>query len=221
VSIVVLEKVPARLDDLEQVLRGHLRKAVPFALDDAQVAWAAGSGGDDGHRFVVVAMKRDVVTEYESLCTGAGAYAGLVDLATFNVANAVMATPPAPSGDWLLVRAADDAASMAVLRGADLIFFRSRGEGGTGTLADLVHQTAMYYEDRLQGKRFDRVVISGLRSAEADMARTQLQARLGAPVTSLDLREAASVGDRISTAPALVDELAPLVGLLLRDRIAA
>jgi hypothetical protein len=41
------------------------------------------------------------------------------------------------------------------------------------------------------------------------------------PVTTLDLRDVASVGDRISTAPALIDELAPLVGLLTRERNAA
>ena len=41
--------------------------------------------------------------------------------------------------------------TLAILRGRDLIFFRNRAEGSDETLADLVHQTAMYYEDRLGG----------------------------------------------------------------------
>ena len=43
----------------------------------------------------------------------------------------------------------------------DLMFFRSRGAEGEGTLADLVHQTAMYYEDRLSGAGFSRVMLCG------------------------------------------------------------
>ena len=221
VSIVSLEKIPARVEDLDQVIRWQVRKSIPFSLDDAQVVHARGARLAEGHGFVVTVMKRDVLTEYETLAASGGGQVGLVDLATFNVANAVIATPPVPEGDWLLVRTAGPEASVAILRGADLIFFRSRGAESSGTVADLVHQTAMYYEDRLKGQRFERVVLSGLRGAEAELARRELEGRLSAPVTTLDLRDVASVGDRISTAPALIDELAPLVGLLTRERNAA
>ena len=221
VSILWLEKVPPRLEDLGQLLRWQVRKAVPFPIDEAQVSYAKGARGPEGQGFVVAVMKRDVLAEYESLCSSGGSQVGLVDLATFNVANAVIATPPVPAGDWLLVRAVADEASVAILRGSDLIFFRGRGGEASGSLSDLVHQTAMYYEDRLKGQRFERVVLSGIRGPQADAARKELETRLSAPVTTLDLRDVASVGDRVSTAPALIDELAPLVGLLVRERDAA
>jgi hypothetical protein len=221
VSIVTLEKVPARVEDLDQIIRWQIRKAIPFPLDDAQVGYTRGAQVADGRSFVVAVMKRDVLAEYEALAEARGAHVGLVDLATFNVANAVLATPPAPAGDWLLVRAAGSEGSVAILRGPDLLFFRSRGADTSGTLADLVHQTAMYFEDRLKGERFERIVLSGLRGPEAEAARRDLETRLASPVTTLDLRDVASVGDRVSTAPALIDELAPLVGLLARERHAA
>ena len=50
---------------------------------------------------------------------------------------------------------------MAILRGEQLVFFRNRAADGEGGLADMVHQTAMYYEDRLSGAGFGRVVLAG------------------------------------------------------------
>ena len=69
-------------------------------------------------------------------------------------------TGPA-TGDWLLVHAAATYVSLAVLRDGHVIFYRTRGEESEGSIADLVHQTAMYYEDRLHGRHFRRVLLAG------------------------------------------------------------
>ncbi len=68
--------------------------------------------------------------------------------------NAVLAGPQAPAEDWLLVHVTQEDASMAILRGQHLAFFRNRAADAEGSLADMVHQTAMYYEDRLSGAGF-------------------------------------------------------------------
>ena len=123
-----------------------------------------------------------------------------------------------------LVNVASDYASIAILRGTSLIFFRNRAAAGDGTLADLVHQTAMYYEDRLQGAGFSRVFLAGAATAGIDHAadveemRRSLETRLSTPVETVDPRSAATLTDRISAAPSFLDGLAPLVGLLLRRR---
>ena len=223
VSLVRFEKVPARARDLDQLVRWQVRKTAPFPLEEAQVTYVPGALAVDGQEFIVSLARRSVVEEYERLCTDAGAHAGIVDLATFNVINAVLAGTGAPAGDWLLVNVASDYASIAIVRGADLIFFRNRGGEGDGTLADLVHQTAMYYEDRLAGGGFTRVILAGggQPASEMDEIRRSLAERLATGVDSLDPRTAAALTDRISAAPTLLDTLAPLVGLLLRGREAA
>src|SRR5213075_2754216 len=104
--------------------------------------------------FLVVMARRDIVQEYERVCSAVGATAGIVDLATFNVINAVLAGSAAPANDWLLVHVTQEDATMAILRGPHLVFFRNLAAEGEGSLADMVHQTAMYYEDRLSGKGF-------------------------------------------------------------------
>jgi hypothetical protein len=108
-----------------------------------------------------------------------------------------------------------------------LVFFRSRGADGEGTLADLVHQTAMYYEDRLSGAGFNRVMLCGASSVaaaempDAGSLRRSLEERLGTPVNLVDPRTVAALTDRIDGSPAFLDALAPLVGLLVRDQVAA
>ena len=223
VSLVRFEKVPPRTRDLDQLVRWQVRKTAPFPIEEAQVTYVPGVLAVDGQEFIVSLARRSVVEEYERLCADAGAHAGIVDLATFNVINAVLAGAGAPAGDWLLVNVASDYASIAIVRGADLIFFRNRGAEGDGTLADLVHQTAMYYEDRLAGGGFTRVILAGggQPASEMDEIRRSLAERLATGVDSLDPRTAAALTDRISAAPTLLDTLAPLVGLLLRGREAA
>jgi Tfp pilus assembly PilM family ATPase len=230
VSLVRFEQVPARASDLDQLVRWQVRKSAPFPIDEAVVSFVPGMKVADGQEFIVSLARRAVIEDYEALCAEAGAHAGIVDLATFNVINAVLAATPAvgaPAGDWLLVNVAPGDASIAILRGPHLIFFRNHAADSEGTLADLVHQAAMYYEDRLAGGGFGRVFLTGAggagphHAADAEQVRRSLQARLTTPIETVDPRAAASLTDRIAAAPALLDTLAPLVGLLLRGRDAA
>ena len=224
VSLVRFAQVPARTQELDQLVRWQVRKSAPFAIEDAQISYVPGIRAEDGQEFIVTLAKRDVIQEYEALCAEAGAHAGVIDLATLNVINLVLASAGAPSADWLLVNLAADYNTIALLRGPHLIFFRNRAIDADGTLADLVHQTAMYYEDRLKGAGFSRVVLAGAAAAGAstpgdiDQIRRSLEERLKTPVDTVDPRAAAGLTDRITAAPALLDALAPLVGLLLRDR---
>jgi len=224
VSLVRFEHVPARSHELEQLVRWQMRKTAPFPIDDGQVSFVPGLAAADGREFIVAVARREVVTEYEALCDEAGAHAGLVDLSTFNVINAVLAGGGPPSSDWLLVNIAADYASIGILRGSHLILFRNRAAATEGTLADLVHQTAMYYEDRLKGGGFTRVVLAGsatagpAQAADIDELCRSLEERVGMKVETIDPRTAAGITDRITATPTLLDTLAPLVGLLLRDR---
>lgn len=227
VSLLRFEKVPERARDLYELVRWQVRKAAPFRIEDAQISYVPSLKSPDGStEFVVVMARRDIVREYEVACEEAGAQAGIVDLATFNVINAVLAGTQAPTDDWLLVHVTHEDATMAILRGDALVFFRNRIADGEAGLADMVHQTAMYYEDRLSGTGFGRVVLAGGGSPaaqggqDADYLRRALEQRLGINVDAVDPRSAATLMDRISANTELLDALAPLVGLLARERAA-
>ena len=227
VSLVRFERIPPRRQDLDQLVRWQVKKTAPFSVDDAQLSYVAGARTNEGQDFLVSIARRDIIEGYESVCAEVGAHTGIIDLSTFNVINVVLAGVRPPEADWLLVNVAADYASIAILRGEDLIFFRNRIADSDGTLADLVHQAAMYYEDRLGGGAFGRVLLAGAagggarQTAEVDEVRRSLEERLAQTVEHVDPRDAATLTDRIVAAPALLDTLAPLVGLLVRGREAA
>ena len=83
VSLLPFEQVPSNPRDLEQLLRLHLRKTVPFPVDEAQITWARGGALDGATTMIVTAMRRAIVEEYEAVCAAAGLHAGTVDIATF------------------------------------------------------------------------------------------------------------------------------------------
>jgi hypothetical protein len=146
-----------------------------------------------------------------------------VDIATFSLVNAVLAGGGTLAGDWLLVHVTPDYGSIVILRGQDLIFFRSRAEGSDESLPDLVHQTAMYYEDRLAGGGFARVLVAGsggdVRAPSSapvtfEGIRQQIEARLGVKTETVDTQRIARLSDRIAADAALANVVAPLVGAL-------
>lgn len=249
VSLLRFDKVPAQ-NDLDQLIRWQMRKAAPFKPEDAQISWTAAAALPGGGReYLVTLARRDVVESYMGACADAGADAGVVDLASLNLINAAIASGgdaagAQSTGDWLVVHVAADYTTLAIVRNRDLIFFRTRpstGSGspealdgrpldGEGDLADVVHQTAMYYEDRLGGARFGRVVLAGAsarpdalggRGADAaERLRRALEERLNVSVEPLDFRGAAALRDRINAGSDLLDALAPAVGVVLRERVA-
>jgi Tfp pilus assembly PilM family ATPase len=238
-SLLRFEKVPAAAD-LDQLIRWQMRKAAPFKPEDAEISWVPAAplpGG--GREYLVTLGRRDIIESYMKACADAGADAGLVDLASLNLINAALASgsgmtagdasagsglPRAAStGDWLVVHVAADYATLAIVRDRDLIYFRTRQLESDGDLADLVHQTAMYHEDRLGGGRFARVVLSGASARGAEIGerlRRGLEERMNVRVEALDFRGTAAMRDRINAGSELLDALAPAVGVILREQVA-
>ena len=221
VSLMTFAHVPPRATDLDQLVRWQARKATPFRIEEAQVACTEGAdAGGGGREFVVSLMRRDIVQEYEAVCSAAGGHAGIIDLASFSQVNAILAGDKDTAGDWLLVHVAQGYSTLAVIRDGCLILFRSRHSEGDGTLADLVHQTTMYYEDRLQGSGFQRAFLtaSAANTTEEDAAvlRQTLEARLGTAVEPVTLprSDVDGGGDR-----QLPDLIAAPLGLLLREQV--
>jgi hypothetical protein len=218
-SLVRFENVPARTADLDQLIRWQVKKTAPFPLEDAQVSYVRGHHSSEGQEFVVSVARRAVIEEYEALCAEAGAHAGIVDLSTIGVVNALLASGAAPAGDWLVINIAADSASIAIMRGGDLIFFRNRPADDETSAIELMYQTAVYYEDRLGGTGFTRAFAAGTSyaGADADTVRRSIEDRIRTSIETVDPRQVAAMTDRINAAPAVLDAITPLVGLLMRD----
>jgi len=208
VSLVRFKDVPSRSADLEELVKFQIRKAAPFRVEDSQVSFAAGDRSAEGQEYVVVQARRDIVAEYEQACQEAGATAGAVDLSTFGLAQCALRTTPGLTGDWLLIHGAPDGATIAIYRGRHPVFFRRRGADGDAHLGELVHQTAMYYQDRLGGGGFVRVLAGGTAaSALTSAAWMGIQSRLGARA------ELVAPGGGALVDAALADAIPPAFGV--------
>ena len=224
VSLLRFDTVPARAADLDQLVRWQARKTAPFRIEDAQVACAPGAPLDGGGReFVVSLVRRDIVEEYEGACARGGAHAGVVDLASFGLINAVLAADPPADADWLLVHAAAGYLSIAIVRQGHLILFRHRPAGDDDdALVDLVHQTTMYYEDRLGGGGYGRVLLAvsteGADDRDAAHLGRLVERQLDTAVTPIAAGRSA---EPPRAAGALPDVIAAAAGLLLREQTAS
>jgi Tfp pilus assembly PilM family ATPase len=216
VSFVRFATVPARPSDLEEMIRFQIRKATPFKVEDAQVTFMPGVATEDGQEFIVVQARRDIVAEYEAACAAAGAHAGIVGLSSFNVINATQHGESHPTGDDLIIHVRADGTTLAILRNGHMVFLRHRGAEGEGLLTELIHQTAMYYEDRLGGRGFARVALSGFLPGDEEAAmRLALEQRLGAAVEPIALAPSLRLADRIAPSRELLDSLTPAIGMAL------
>jgi hypothetical protein len=94
------------------------------------------------------------------------------------------------------------------------VFFRHRGADGEAHLGELVHQTAMYYQDRLGGGGFGRVMVGGSTPESLNgPVWAGIQARLGVGA------EVVQAGGGAAVDPARLDAVPPAFGLAasLRD----
>jgi Tfp pilus assembly PilM family ATPase len=219
-SLLHFDQAPSRAQDLDQLVRWQLRKSTPFPLEDAVVTQTQAVADGEGLSVAAVVARKDVIAQYEAAAASVGIDAGLVDLSSLNVMNAIMAAGAGVTGDWLVVHLSAEATTLAILRGQSLMFYRHRASIDDEPLSALVHQTAMYHEDRLGGRAFERVWLCGPDVATDD-ARWQISSRLGVPVDNVDIRPAADLSDRAAATPEVLDALAAPVGLLVRERRAA
>ena len=219
VSLLHFDHVPPRPADLDQLVRWQIRKSTPFPLEEAAVQHLVAHAREGGATLAAVVARRDVIAQYEAVADAAGVHAGIVDLASFNVMNAVFAGGAAPAGDWLLVCLAHEGTTIAILRGADLMFYRHRAAVDQEPLSALVHQTAMYHEDRLGGSTFARIALAGAALAADDVNRLQRELRelLGIAAEPVDIRHAVELSDRVALGPDALDALAAPVGVLVRE----
>lgn len=220
VSMVRFAKVPARAADLDRMIRWQVRKAVPFSVDDAQMDWTSGRPTTGGQQeFMVVLAHRAVVEEYEQVCSTAGVHAGLVSLSSFSLIDAALASGAGDDdSDWLLVHVGAGSSTLAVLRGRHPLLFRTVAADGQ-SLGDLVHQTAMYYEDRLAGGGLSRALVaaSGGFPDGADGIRRVIEDRLAIAVESIAGRLAPLMPKQDAVDPAALHGLAAPLGLLLSE----
>ena len=184
ISLVKLESVPKNRTDLDSLIRWSIAKSIPFDLDEAQISYSLQKVNDHGDsQFIVLTSRRDVILEYEQLCASIGLKAGLIVPSSIAVTQLLFTSSfGAGSGDCLFVKSSVESGSVAILREGNIAYFKNLPSGSSEDLGALVHQTNMYYEDRLQGKHFRGIFYLG---QERDQEASDLQKSILFPLVDL------------------------------------
>jgi Tfp pilus assembly PilM family ATPase len=153
------EVAAKRRGQIEDLIRFRLRKAVPFDVRDARIAFAGG-GSRSADSVVVAAMFRPVLESYEQACRDVGAHPGLVELSGLALLNAAYgARPPA---DRLLVNWDEGYVTLLLARGEWPILLRTlAGEAAASEeeVAREVANTLLYYRERLGGTTLAQAMV--------------------------------------------------------------
>lgn len=216
VAILDLEAVPASSAELSEVVRLRLKKVLPFPAEEARVAHARLPASRGPMRLLAVAGRETVLRAYEQLLDAAGLSAGLIDVVILGLAHVAdrLAAAADVRGGVMVVNVDEGALSVAVLRGGDLLFLRTKAltEGGATAeaLAREVRLCQLYYQDRLDGDVLQAVY---LRETGGDARLgAEVAAATNAPVKPLHSGSLAAPAAELDAAAPF--EAAALVGML-------
>jgi hypothetical protein len=181
VTLLDLPERPASPRHLDELVRSKMRRAVPFRLEEASIAYQVFSGEKRGVTVLVVLTRRSLVERLEKAFELAGARPGLIEICTPNLVNLCrlpLAQACASGADAALLNCARDYFSLVIIRDQRLIFFRCKTlsfDGQSHSIPDgvLVREVAnsfAYYADKLGGQGVGTVMVRSISTPVDEIA---------------------------------------------------
>jgi hypothetical protein len=146
--------------EIEDLLRFRLRKAVPFEIKDAKLAFLLPDVPGPDAVVVAAAVARTVLEGYESALSALGLTPGLVELSGLALMAAVeSARPP---GDRLVINWDEGYVSLLLARRGQAVLVRTLTGEAVTAHEDVVREVAntfLFYRERLGGAGLESVTL--------------------------------------------------------------
>jgi type IV pilus assembly protein PilM len=170
IALLTLPERPASRQQLLEMVRFKMRRAVPFRLSEAALSFQVLDGEQKNGVTVLVGLTRQtLIDQYEQAFKAVGTRVGLIDLCTPNLLNLCRSEVEAASaaGDVALLNCTASYFSIAIVRASRLIFFRCKsymvGDDRPGALDTLLARelagSFSYYQDKLSGQGIGAVLV--------------------------------------------------------------
>lgn len=164
ILLLDFETLPEKAEDADSVVRFRLKKSLPFDVDASAVSFDR-NAVDGGVRVVAAVTPKNVVQEYEAVAREAGYNPGAVLPSMIAALGVVDGERPT-----MVIKAEPGTTTFAIVDQNQLLLYRSLESGGTAvtgeSLVDDVNTSLVYFEDRY-GISVDRVLVTGVQSAQA------------------------------------------------------
>ncbi|HSF19590.1 MAG TPA: hypothetical protein VLK65_28970 [Vicinamibacteria bacterium] len=221
ITILELPNPPSSSAEIVAMLKFRLKKSIPFEVDQARVAYERLPGGGTP-RFLTGFMRSDVVSQYEDLLGGLGLHVGLVlpsTLSLLRLLGPVARRDLSPDADYFFANFEHDYFSLSLIRADSLSLVRTLGlradsEPTHYAEDDMLREiipTAIYYREKLEGQRLERVYYRSLRP-EVTRLREILEEQFEVPTEPFHLLKAVKVGSELSVDAGLADSVAAAAG---------
>ncbi len=164
ILLLDFDTLPEKAEDADSVVRFRLKKSLPFDVDASAVSFDR-NAVDGGVRVVAAVTPKSVVEEYEAVVREAGYNPGAVLPSMIAALGVVDGARPT-----MVIKAEPGTTTFAIVDQNQLLLYRSLENGGTAvtgeSLVDDVNTSLVYFEDRY-GISVDRVLVTGVQSAQA------------------------------------------------------
>ncbi len=164
ILLLDFETLPEKAEDADSVVRFRLKKSLPFDVDASAVSFDRNVSAE-GVRVVAAVTPRSVVEEYEAVVREAGYNPGAVLPSMIAALGVVDGERPT-----MVIKVEPGTTTFAIVDQNQLLLYRSLENGGTAvtgdSLVDDVNTSLVYFEDRY-GISVDRVLVTGVQSAQA------------------------------------------------------
>jgi len=225
ISLLNLPERPASRKHLEALVHAKMRRAVPFKLDEASLAYQILPGAGRDAAVLVVLVRRSLVERFEKALESLGARTGLVDISTPNLLNLyrdALEGAGSNGADTGLLNCARNYFSLVLVRDGKLIFFRCKTfaideaihHGPNGVLAREIASSLSYHREKLGGESVGKIFVRTVTTPFDEVARKLVG--LGVrDVEPLDPQRGVELAEGVSLDPATAQHLAPAIGAAL------
>jgi type IV pilus assembly protein PilM len=181
VTLLDFDSLPERRLEADAAVRFRLRKSLPFDIEKAALSFDAQQTPQGLHVAASIVL-RSVLEEYESAFRAAGCSPGVVLPSSLGALGAVDDDRPT-----MLLKVAQDATSVAVVKDGQLVLFRILDGAGAGEptaerMADDIYPSLVYFQDNY-GMSVEQVLVSGV--PDVDGFSRVLKAQAGVNVKEL------------------------------------
>jgi len=225
ISLLNLPERPASRRHLEALVHAKMRRAVPFKLDEASLAYQLLPGDGREAAVLVVLVRRSLVERFEKALESLGARIGLVDISTPNLLNLYRGALDGAGRNGVdtgLLNCARNYFSLVLVRGGRLIFFRCKtfaideaiDHGPNGVLVREIASSLSYYREKLAGAGVGKIFVRTVVTPFEEIARKLSGLGVGG-VEQLDPQHEVGLGEGVSLDGETAQRLAPAIGAAL------
>jgi Tfp pilus assembly PilM family ATPase len=229
VSIFDFEKLPAKQEEITELVKWKLKKAMPYDTEEARIVYkklTSIDGAATKTSLLVAVIKSTVLEQYERIFEDFHFNAGLIDLSSFNLVNLCSFLNPELARDgrnYLILNVAETYYTMNIVRRGSMIFYRAKAvrETGVSFEKDLIHliekdfmPTLLYFRERLKGGEIEKIFLRNYHYQDGAL-KSFLEDRYSIPVSYIEPGKA--VKSQADPEPDYSDfqKMAPLIGVVL------